>query len=206
MKITHILSAIVISAMMASCGAGGEDTGSEYAPNMYHSFAYEPMTQEAEKPNTINENGMNMRKPVAGTIARGQLDYVTYSFAKTAEAYESAASLKNPLEATKYNVAEGKRLFNINCTPCHGTEGKADGTIVADGKFPPPPSFDSDRIKTTPEGKMFYSIRYGKNLMGAYGTHLNPSQIWQVIHYIKTLSGSAAPVAESTDNASTTKN
>lgn len=195
MKIQKFITAIFAASLLASCGAGGDDPGLEYAPNMYHSFAYEPMSQEAEKPNTINENGMNMRKPVAGTIARGQLDYTTYAYAKTPEGYEAAASLNNPVPATKYNLAEGKRLFSINCTPCHGMEGKADGTIVADGKFPPPPSFDSDRIKTTPEGKMFYSIRYGKNLMGAYGTVLNPTQIWQVIHHIKTLSGTATAAA-----------
>jgi len=80
-------------------------------------------------------------------------------------------------------------LYNINCTPCHGDKGLGDGTIVSAGKFPPPPSYDSDRIKTTPDGKMFYSIRYGKNLMGAYGTVLTPNQIWKVVHYIRTVSG-----------------
>jgi mono/diheme cytochrome c family protein len=178
-----------VSLMLSSCGAGGEDPGNEYAPNMYVSFAYEPMTQLADKPNTINPHGMNMRLPVKNTIARGQMDYTTYNFAKTTEAYEASASLKNPLPASTYNVAEGKRLYNINCTPCHGETGKADGTIVAAGKFPPPPAYDSERIKTTPEGKMFYSVKYGKNLMGAYGTVLSPHQIWQVLHYVNTLKG-----------------
>jgi len=178
-----------ITLMLSSCGAGGEDPGNEYAPNMYVSFAYEPMTQLADKPNTINPNGMNMRLPVKNTIARGQMDYTTYNLPRTNEGYEAAASLKNPLPASAYNVAEGKRLYNINCTPCHGELGKADGTIVAAGKFPPPPAYDSERIKTTPEGKMFYSVKYGKNLMGAYGTVLSPMQIWQVLHYVNTLKG-----------------
>jgi mono/diheme cytochrome c family protein len=47
---------------------------------------------------------------------------------------------------------------------------------------------------------MFYSIRYGKNLMGAYGTVLSPNQIWQVIHYVNTLKGSAAPSVASADS------
>jgi mono/diheme cytochrome c family protein len=189
--------------MLNSCGAGGEDPGNEYAPNMYVSFAYEPMTQLADKPNTINPNGMNMRLPVKNTIARGQMDYTTYNLPKTTEGYEAAASLKNPIPVSVYNVAEGKRLYNINCTPCHGETGKADGTIVADGKFPPPPSYDSDRIRSTPEGKMFYSIKYGRNLMGAYGTVLSPHQIWQVIHYVNTLKGKAA--VSSSDSLATAK-
>ncbi|MBC7381803.1 MAG: cytochrome c [Bacteroidia bacterium] len=192
MKLRSIYIAFIVgvgSALLSSCSAGGNDTGYEYAPNMYHSFAYEPLTQQEDEPNKINPNGMNMREPVKGTVARGQMDFANYSFTVSNESYESASSLKNPLASTPQSIAEGQTLYNINCTPCHGDNGKGDGTIVADGKFPPPPSYDSDRIKTTPDGKMFYSIRYGKNLMGAYGTVLTPKQIWTVIHYIRTVSG-----------------
>lgn len=180
--------------MMASCGAGGEDPGSEYAPNMYVSFAYEPVTQLSEKPNTINPYGMNMRLPVKGTIARGQLDYATYHMEKSNEAYEASGGLKNPLPASAYNLAEGKRLYNINCTPCHAEDGKGRGTIVEDGKFPQVPAY-SDRLPTINPGKAFYSISYGKNLMGSYGSVLSPVQRWQVIHYIYDLSGANKAVA-----------
>jgi mono/diheme cytochrome c family protein len=192
MRFKSLYTAILIgsvAALISSCSAGGEDTGYEYAPNMYHSFAYEPLTQEEDKPNTINPNGMNMRLPVAHTVARGQMDFAKYDFKVINEGYEASASLKNPVAASPEVIAEGNTLYNINCSPCHGEKGLGDGTIVAAGKFPPPPSYESDRIKTTPDGKMFYSIRYGKNLMGAYGTTLNPEQIWKVIHYIRTVSG-----------------
>lgn len=197
MKLNKISIAILVSisiAIFASCSAGGNNPGMEYAPNMYHSFAYEPLTQEANKPNTINANGMNMRLPPENTIARGQLDFATYNLVKSAEGYEAASSLTNPDPATIYNLAEGKRLFNINCTPCHGEDGQGNGTIVADGKFPKVPAY-ADRLPTINDGKAFYSIKYGRNLMGAYGTVLSPSQIWQVIHYINTYKTSTADVA-----------
>jgi mono/diheme cytochrome c family protein len=197
MKLNKISIAILVSisiAIFASCSAGGNNPGMEYAPNMYHSFAYEPLTQEANKPNTINANGMNMRLPAENTIARGQLDFATYNLVKSAEGYEAASSLTNPAPATIYNLAEGKRLFNINCTPCHGEDGQGNGTIVADGKFPKVPAY-ADRLPTINDGKAFYSIKYGRNLMGAYGTVLSPSQIWQVIHYINTYKTSTAAVA-----------
>ncbi|MBP7347021.1 MAG: cytochrome c [Sediminibacterium sp.] len=192
MRLKSLYTAILIGstvALMSSCSAGGDDAGYEYAPNMYHSFGYEPLAQEADKPNTINPNGMNMREPVKNTVARGQMDFAKYAFSVSNESYEASAGLKNPVATSPEVIAEGNTLYNINCTPCHGDKGLGDGTIVADGKFPPPPSYDSDRIKTTPDGKLFYSIRYGKNLMGAYGTTMTPEQIWKVVHYIRTVSG-----------------
>lgn len=192
MKIKFIYATIAISAaglLLSACSSGGDNPGYEYAPNMYHSFAYEPLSQIEGEDNTINPNGMNMRLPAKGTVARGQADYAIYDFTVSNESYAASAALKNPLPATAENVAIGHKLYNINCTPCHGDNGLGDGSIVQAGKYPPPPSYESDRIKTTPDGQMFYSIRYGKNLMGAYGTVLTPNQIWQVVHYIRSVSG-----------------
>jgi mono/diheme cytochrome c family protein len=206
MKLKNISFAILVGsgiAIIASCSANGDNPGMEYAPNMYHSFAYEPLSQEEDKPNKINDNGMNMRLPAKNTIARGQADYAKYNLAKTPEAYEASGELINPIEATKYNVAEGKRLYNINCTPCHGEDGQGNGTIVADGKFPKVPSY-ADRLPTINDGKAFYSVKYGKNLMGAYGTVLSPNQIWQVIHYVNTFKVAASTTTAVVD--STVKN
>jgi mono/diheme cytochrome c family protein len=208
MKLKNISLAIIIGSSMmylASCSAGGDNPGVEYAPNMYHSFAYEPLSQEESKPNTINPDGMNMRLPAKGTIARGQADFAKYDMPKSAEGYEAASTLSNPIQPTVYNMAEGKRLYSINCTPCHGEDGQGNGTIVADGKFPKVPSY-ADRLPTINDGKAFYSIKYGKNLMGAYGTVLNPNQIWQVMHYINTFKTSGAAQSGSASADTTVKN
>lgn len=188
-KTVYTLLAIAgLASLISACSAGGDNPGVEYAPNMYVSFAYEPMSQLADKPNTINPYGMNMRLPVKGTIARGQLEYATYGMAKSNENYEASSAWTNPLPKSMHNLAEGKRLFNINCTPCHGEDGLGKGTIVADGKYPQVPAY-GDRLPTINQGKAFYSITHGKNLMGSYGSVLTPTQRWQVVHYIYELSG-----------------
>jgi mono/diheme cytochrome c family protein len=46
-----------------------------------------------------------------------------------------------------------------------------------------------------PEGQMFYSVTYGKNLMGGYASQLDAKQRWMVISYIKNKQGKAQPVA-----------
>jgi mono/diheme cytochrome c family protein len=197
-KTVYSLIAIAaVASVMSACTAGGDNPGVEYAPNMYVSVAYEPMSQLATEEtsvngnNTVNPHGMNMREPVKGTIARGQLEYATYGMAKSNENYEAAAAWTNPLPQTAHNLAEGKRLYNINCTPCHGEDGLGKGTIVADGKFPQVPAY-GDRLPTINPGKAFYTISHGKNLMGSYGSVLTPTQRWQVIHYIYQLSGTKA--------------
>lgn len=210
-SIKLFLSGLAVVSI-SSCGRGPNDPGVEYAPDMYVSKGYEPFSQLEDqkrmvvdngKEYPINPDGKNMREPVNGTIARGQIDYY-FPYAKTPEGYEAAGTeLKNPLPASEENLAEGKRLYEVNCTPCHGAEGKGDGTIVQDGKYPPPPAYDSDRIKNTSEGKMYYSVTYGKNLMGSYASALSPKERWQVIHYIKTLSGTAAAPAAATADSTT---
>lgn len=209
------LSGLAIIAM-AACGDDPNDPGTEYAPDMYVSKGYEPYSQlqdqvravkdENGKEWLINKDGKNMRLPVKGTIARGQMDYY-FPYDNTNDGYEKAGvELKNPLAASEENLAEGKRVYEINCTPCHGKDGKADGTIVNDNKYPPPPSYDSDRIKGTSDGKMYYSITMGKNLMGSYASALTPTERWQVIHYIRKLSGGAAPApVAATDSTATVK-
>jgi hypothetical protein len=38
-----------------------------------------------------------------------------------------------------------------------------------------------------PEGKMFHSITYGRNIMGSYASQLNPEERWKVIMFVQTL-------------------
>jgi hypothetical protein len=67
-----------------------------------------------------------------------------------------------------------------------------------------------------PEGQMFYSVTYGKNMMGSYASQLNRKQRWMVIHYVKAeqakkkaASGgsdsTAAKTSTKTDSTSATK-
>ena len=79
---------ILTGTLLAGCKAGGDNPGREYAPNMYHSVAYEPLSQIKDKEagkwvnsldngrgeyynsNDYNPYGMNMRLPVANTVRR----------------------------------------------------------------------------------------------------------------------------------------
>ena len=51
-----------------------------------------------------------------------------------------------------------------------------------------------------PDGQMFYSLTYGKNLMGSYASQLNAKQRWMVITYIKIKQGKLKPAATAADS------
>lgn len=181
----YIVAAFGTIASLSSCVSEGNNTGIEYAPNMYVSEAYEAYTQTEEMTYNEQYGGMTMRPPVKGTIARGQLDYYQYP-----EGYEAAAAWTNPLPRTEANVDKGMALFNTYCWHCHGKSGKNDGPVVKNSEYPSPPwtGYDSDYIKNLPDGKIFHTITYGKGIMGPHGSVLSPTERWELVYYVRKLS------------------
>ncbi len=179
-KIVLLMIGAGIILSVISCTQDPKKPGYEYMPDMYRSPSY-----ETNSPNPLFADSMTSRKPVAGTVSRGH-DF-PFAYQNTIDAYEVAGKeLHSPIEKSAANLGEGKRLFEIYCIHCHGSEGKGDGTMVQNGKFPPPPSY-SNQLKDLPEGKMFFSITYGKNLMGSHASQLSATERWDIIQYVQTL-------------------
>lgn len=192
---------------MVGCGSDPSDTGWEYAPNMFHSVPLEPFSQMDS--NRIYANGLNAQRPPDGTVPRGNTWYYDEAFAPyhvAEEHYDSLApAITSPLSCSEETVKKGKILYERFCIVCHGPKGEAQGSITSNkgGPYPPPPSYKSADLANLPEGKMFHSITYGKNLMGSYASQLTPQERWTVICYVKKLQGrldgeSAAAPADST--------
>ncbi|HSR37300.1 MAG TPA: cytochrome c, partial [Phnomibacter sp.] len=78
------------------------------------------------------------------------------------------------------------------------------------GPFPAKPAtlVGDAKYEAMTDGTMYYSITYGRNLMGSYASQLTPKQRWDIIYYIKAKQGknagpaaavaATAPVADST--------
>jgi len=183
----YFLGLGVIAAAFSACTSGGDNPGIEYAPDMYVSKGYEPFSQVTKR--EYNPNGMTMRLPVAGTVARGQMSYI-YPYANTAEGYEASAGFTNRHASTKTFVEEGATLYNTYCWNCHGKKGGNDGPVIAGGKFPAPPwaNYQAEYIQSLPEGKIYHTITFGKGLMGSHASVLSPIERWKVISYVKSLS------------------
>ena len=189
-KITNIISVIAvlgcISAAVTSCGKKDPNSpGVEYMPDMYRSPSFETNSFSllAKSDGTFDTIETN-RLPVAGTIARG---FLPYPYTNDTAGYGNAGRfLHNPLEKTDANVKEGEVIFGKYCVHCHGATGQGDGKVA--GKLPgPPPSYTSPALLALPEGKMFHTITYGKNLMGSHASQLSKDERWKVIMYIHKL-------------------
>lgn len=215
MKNRHIkfLIAIFGVALFSSCAKDPNSTGRNYMPDMAYAVSYETYSA-----NPLFDNNQTARQPVAGTISRGLLPandtmdeaslksylYKRY-FPDSPEGYEKAGvELVNPIVLNDEALAQGQKTFEVFCAVCHGAAGDGQGTIVLSGAYPPVPAY-SERLKGLPEGKMFHSITYGKNLMGSYSGQVSAEDRWKVIYYIQKLSGTGrfAPAA-ATDSVSTT--
>ena len=175
--------------LMGSCTKNPLSPGVEYMPDMYRSPSYETYGMN---PNFADS--MSARLPVAGTISQGSvpgqttlIDALPYALSNSQEGYEQAgATLLSPFTKTDTTIAEGKAAYEKMCMHCHGAQGGGDGSLIATGKFPPPPAYNGS-LKVLPEGKMFHTITYGKGIMGPHATHLSKSERWKVIHYIQEL-------------------
>jgi mono/diheme cytochrome c family protein len=172
------------------------NTGLEFAPNMYYSAGYEPMSQLEGETNNINPLGMNMRLPVKGTVSRrnyttkfgtgdsSKTDLMVYNLPADSIAF-AEKNLKNPIPETEASLAEGQVLYERFCLHCHGETGKGDGLV---GKmYKGVPVYSSDALKTMNDGHIYHVITFGKNRMWAHGSQISPADRWKIVQYVHQL-------------------
>jgi mono/diheme cytochrome c family protein len=175
--------------VLVSCSDVKRQPGSVYMPDMAYSRAYESY---ADYSNLAQKNINYKGTTVAGTIARGEdlPFHIPMDAAGDTTNYTASKAVKNPIVSLSADeTKEAERLYLINCGICHGANLKGNGPLYKDGAGPypaKPASLVGDaKYEAMPDGQMFYSLTYGKNLMGSYASQLSRKQRWMVIRYIK---------------------
>ncbi|HEX4167799.1 MAG TPA: c-type cytochrome [Bryobacteraceae bacterium] len=89
--------------------------------------------------------------------------------------------VRNPYNASGYDVSEGQRLFNwYNCSGCHANGGGGIG----------PPLIKTTWIYGGEPANLFDTIVKGRpNGMPAWGGRIPAYQIWQIIAYVRSMNG-----------------
>jgi mono/diheme cytochrome c family protein len=216
----RILLLAVAGLCLSSCydtqqKASAENTtdspGTEYAPQMYHSEAYEPMSQVVDKEsgmnhwpyekvgggvsdydslaeghgewyssNYYNAYGMNMRQPVAGTVAHGKNEF-KYNIAPTDDS--TWFHLNSPVTGNAKAIEDGKLVYQAYCQHCHGENG--DGKGAAGLKFGGVPNYHTKGYRAKTRGSIYQTITFGRNAMRSHAAQVDPLDRWKVAEYIK---------------------
>jgi mono/diheme cytochrome c family protein len=216
MKRSLIIMPAILGLLAISCGRDKRDTGRVYMPDMAYSRAYETYADHSNlAAEGINYNNM----PVPGTVSRSESYVYHLERDKSGDTANYAAShlTQNPVTSlSKAAYTETERLYLVNCAICHGAKLDGNGPLWKDGSgpFPAKPAtlVGDAKYESMSDGTMFYSVTYGRNLMGSYASQLTTQQRWDIIYYIKSkqaeAKGGAAPAAApaaTADSATTAK-
>ena len=75
-------------------------------------------------------DGQGSRRPVVGTVARGELRADTYFYTGKNGVIEGD---RYPFPVTLQVLQRGQERYNVYCSPCHSRVGDGNGMIVQRG-------------------------------------------------------------------------
>ncbi|MEN7546926.1 cytochrome c [Rapidithrix thailandica] len=216
LRALYIFTIGFIGLALWGCKADKNYPGVEYAPNMYHSVPYEPLSQitHEEFPEGVigsrfyianstpynDYNGkkpMNVLKPVEGTVPRQNFSSVTKNNVNTLD----QPILYYDLHKDSVDLA-GRILKNpvpktdemvaegkdLYLSYCSHCHGESgDGKGKVGDVYKGVPNYATGRYKTLTEGYVFHVITHGKGRMWPHKSQLNPEERWKVVHYVQKL-------------------
>ena len=120
--------------------------------------------------------------------------------------FDQANAMKNPcregctpanlptapvsLNSTTDAVAHGAEVFRVNCSMCHGPQGKGDGKVgdkLATNGYAHPPNLTAPATQGRSDGSMFWVITNGVVVMPKFGLLLTEQDRWSVVTYLRYL-------------------
>lgn len=95
---------------------------------------------------------------------------------------------ENPVTADETSIARGTELFGINCSPCHGADGKGNGPVAAFLQERKPADLTSPVLSSLSDGAIFLTISNGKlPFMVPLNENLTVRERWDVVNYVRVL-------------------
>ncbi len=192
LALKHIIALLLISVMIVSCRGQLSDK-----PPMRHHFNMNFQERfNAQQENPFFEDGMAMRMPVEGTLARGNLRHDAAIFEGLDEDGNYIADI--PFELTRDFLNRGRERYDIFCQMCHGGTGDGRGIIMTGGYgYVPAPTFHSDNSRALPDGEVYSAIANGIRNMPSYATQIPVEDRWAIVAYVRALQRSQyVPSAE----------
>jgi mono/diheme cytochrome c family protein len=123
--------------------------------------------------------------PVTGvTVAEWEVSYTP-----SPNAVDSLSRVPNPVAVDERSLANGRRLFQVNCAVCHGDAGDANGGMrqlnPAYGFAPP---INGVATVARSDGYLWGMMRNGRGLMSSFN-RIPERERWDVVNYVRGLQG-----------------
>lgn len=175
-------SLAALIAVAIACNNDKSTPGYTFMDDMYDSPSIETYQPSEQLP-----SGSGAQLPVDGTVPRG---YMPYDYPNTPEGYlASFQGVKMPERYKQMDADEGKELYTIFCSSCHGEKGDGNGWLVQQEKILGVPSYSADRLPDITEGSIYHVIVHGKGIMGSHASQINEDERWKIVRYVQKLRG-----------------
>ena len=91
---------------------------------------------------------------------------------------------------TKASIASGSTLYTSTCGFCHGSDGRAQ-TPIGRWTYPRAADLTSTQVQSYSDQELFWIIQNGIRFTGmpAFGKVESGADIWNLVNYVRTLSG-----------------
>lgn len=115
-----------------------------------------------------------------------------------------APKLQNPVSPTNANLFAGMKIYQENCSSCHGDINRPHA-MFADVLYPRAPQFMKEASEM-PENQNFYIIQHGVRMSGMPGWRhlLTSEQMWQVTTFLSHMDKLPLQISEAWKAAATT--
>ena len=213
---TKILAGLLAAIIFISCTSDADSPGVEFMPDMYRATGYEAYLKKfdidsadffernldklgyREAPDSIKfvlesevqelynvfNGGLITRKPVKGSVPEGKKPFSIQKGDRSL-----AKAVKMPIPYTETSLVEGKSYYEIFCVHCHGPKGQGKGSLIKKELFLKPPAYDAGTTKDLLAGEIYYTIYYGKGMMGSHASQIVEEKRWKIVQYVQTLQG-----------------
>lgn len=187
MRLRTTLWVVTLVLVLGGCTRGSTSSRPpiHLNPNMDDQPRY-----EAQASSGFFADGMAMRSPVPGTVARG--DLAADPAVVTGTTSGGTQVTFSPVPVDEELLERGADRYAIYCGPCHAEDGSGrsmlrqrSGVATAD--------LTQDRLRQATDGYLFDVITNGFGLMTSYAYQLPPRDRWAVVAHVRRLQAQAGP-------------
>jgi mono/diheme cytochrome c family protein len=176
------IAARVLPLALAACDPNDWLTDMKEQPSV---GTWQKFSMDAAAGDTIAFRGQPQGSvPVTGvTVAEWEVSY-TPSF----QAVDSLSRVPNPVAVDPRSIANGHRLYQVNCAVCHGDAGDGRGTLATVTGIAFVPAINGAATQARSDGYIWGMLRNGRGLMGNFN-RIPERERWDVVNYVRGLQG-----------------